>query len=178
MRRAQRSLRAFLRDRSAVSAIEFCIIAPVLVALFLGSITLFIGYSDSVTAEKASFTVADILARKTTVNTADLQVMDSLFQAMLPPSHGLTTFRISSVTMANGKLDVAWSWPRSPLAPLKKTELPGMKLPLVAEGDSVIVLETTAAYAPFVASVGLKAGRYDNMVANRPRYTSAIRKTD
>lgn len=178
MRWTTRRFRAFIADRSAVSAIEFCLIAPVLVSLFLGSVTLFLSYSDSVTAEKASFTVADILSRKTTVNTSDLQIVDALFQAMLPPSHGATALRISSVKKANGTLDVAWSWPRSPMVALKKSDLPTLGLPLLAEGDSLIVLETTVAYAPLMASLGVEGGQYRNMVANRPRFTAAILKTD
>lgn len=168
----------FLADRRGVSAVEFCLIAPVLILLFLGSVTLFTAFSNSVMAEKASFTVADLLSRKTTVTTGDLQTVDALFQAMLPKSHGTTTFRVSSVKMANGALDVAWSWPRSPLTALKKADLASLHLPGVAEGDSVIVLETTVGYTPLAASVGLSAGSYRNIVANRPRFTSAVVKTD
>ncbi|MBB3934440.1 hypothetical protein GGR05_000551 [Aureimonas phyllosphaerae] len=149
-----------------------------LILLFLGCTTFFIAFSDSVTAEKASFNVADLLSRKTTVSTAELQTVDALFQVMLPAGHGATTFRVSSVKMANGMLDVAWSWPRAPLAALKKTDLAALKLPIVAEGDSLIVLETTVAYQPIAASVGLSSGVYKNMVANRPRFTAGVVKTD
>lgn len=171
-------LRRFGRDRRAVAAIEFAILGPVLVALLLGCVALFVLFRESQDAEKATFTVADILSRKTSVDNAYLGTANALFLKMLPAPGARTEFRVSSLKKASGAFTVDWSYAAAPLGKLVAAQIPLASLPLVADGDSLLLVETRVPYEPMFASVGLPSGRHVNTAAVRPRFTAAITKSD
>ena len=54
----------FLRDRSGIGAIEFAIIAPVLLILYIGALQVTIGLNFAKKASRAAGTVADAVTRE------------------------------------------------------------------------------------------------------------------
>lgn len=172
------SKRRFGRDEAGVVGIEFAFIAPVLVLLLLGSTTLFSLMRDNGRCEKATFTIADLLSRKTDVNNTDLANMNQMFLKMTPASAASRTLRMTSIKKAAGKFTVDWSYAVSPLAKMTTTSIPITKLPEIADGDSFVLVETHVSYRPLFSIAGLVSGTHDKMAINRPRFTSAIVKTD
>ncbi|WAJ28932.1 TadE/TadG family type IV pilus assembly protein [Antarcticirhabdus aurantiaca] len=167
-------VRRFCQSKQGVAAIEFALIVPVLAAILFGSLMLFLLHQESNRAEAATFTVADIVSRRSTVNKAFLDTNYAMFLKMLPARASDVTFRVSSLKMKAGKTEVAWSYPISPLGPLTDVNALSGRLPSIAEGDSLVIVETTTAYTPVVGFFGLTAGQFANVAANRPRFTAAI----
>ncbi|MET0257310.1 MAG: TadE/TadG family type IV pilus assembly protein [Methylobacterium sp.] len=173
------SWRRWLDDRRGVAAIEFALIGPVLIILLLGCVTLFLAYRDSQDAEKATFTIADLLSRRTDpVDNAFLDTTQQLFLKMVSRSTERTKYRISSLTRVGGKFSVDWSYAVAPRTALRTADIPAASLPLVADGDSLILVETAVSYDPLFEGLGMTSGEHVNLAANRPRFIAAIAKSD
>jgi Flp pilus assembly protein TadG len=171
-------VRRFHRAEQGIAAIEFAFLAPVLILLLLGCVTLFILFRNSAAAENATFTVADIVSREVEVTNAKLEIDRGLFVAMLADSSATVGLRISSVKRTLGVYTVDWSYAVSPQVKMTVDTIPVADMPLVTDGDSVVIVESTVTYTPLFAYVGLSGGTYANIAMNRPRFTSAVAKTD
>lgn len=171
--------RRWLGDRRGVAAIEFALIAPVLIVLLLGCVTLFVAFRDSQDAEKATFTIGDLMSRRTDpVDNAFLSTTQQLFLQMVSRPAERTKYRISSLARSGGKFSVAWSYAVAPRTALRTADIPTDSLPVVADGDSLILVETAVSYDPLFGGLGLVSGEHVNLAANRPRFIAAIAKSD
>jgi hypothetical protein len=176
---ARRTLRptGFLRARGGASAIEFALVAPVLALVLFSAAALFLLYRESYRAEAATFTVADILSRRNTVDATFLNTTYAMFLKMLPADAAKAGFRVSSLKMTGRELKVDWSFPIHPLPALTDAKALSDRLPTIAEGDSLVVVETSVAYRPVIDLIGLGSGSHVNVASNRPRFTAAIAYT-
>lgn len=164
----------FRRADGGVAAIEFAIIAPTLSFVLLSTVSLFLMLRGQETVEMATFTIADIVSRQTTAGKTSLDVDYALFLKMLPGNAGAVQFRVSSLNKAPGGFSVGWSYAVAPMVKLTTAAIPASILPEVADGDSVILVETKVGYAPLYSTIGLSSGTYENVATNRPRFTAAI----
>lgn len=162
----------FNRSEHGVAGIEFALCGPLLVATFLGTVTLFTMFREAETSEKATFILADMISRQPDTKQSKLETFQSLFREMIPASHKSEAIRVSSVQKkADGKgtLTVLWSCAAAPFVPMTDPTIPKTSLPDLAEGDSFIVVETKVGYDPLFASVGLPSSSYEHIAVNRPR---------
>lgn len=112
-------LGAILRDRQGVGGVEFALVAPMLLVLYLMAFELTMGFSAAKKASLASNAVADIVAREEKVTKAFLGTMPDVARAIFvpyPPSNLLikvTAIKIDSAKAAK----VAWSWSSTGVAP-------------------------------------------------------------
>lgn len=104
-------LRAMLTDRGGAGAVEFALVVPLLLCLYLMAFQLTIGLSISKRASRTAAAIADYVAQQTTVTPAMLTDMTYLTQAMFTPyTPNNGTMKITGVTVdANGNPTVAWS---------------------------------------------------------------------
>lgn len=105
-------LGALLRDRRGSGAVEFAIIAPILLMLYITCFELTIGFSVSKRTTRAAASVADIVTQEKKWVKADLPKMMDVATAILSPylTNGLK-MKISGVTISSAKkATVAWSW--------------------------------------------------------------------
>lgn len=171
-------LKRFSEDKAGLAGIEFAFLAPVLIALMLGSISLALMFRDSKSAERAASVVGDVISRQTTVDASYLQTCYKLFTNMTGRGASAVGFRVSSLKKANGLLSVDWSYAVAPGIGLTDAELAKKTLPLVSDNDSLILVETTVAPSPLTTYLGLQFGGMANSIAERPRFTAAVVKTD
>jgi Flp pilus assembly protein TadG len=102
-------LKSFIRDRTGVSAIEFAMLAPVMIMLLLGTVEL----ADVMTADRkvtsVASTAADLVAQSISVDDADI---DDIFTAataiMNPYSAAAIEIRITSVNVDGTTTEVGW----------------------------------------------------------------------
>ena len=106
-------LHRFGSDRRGVGAIEFAIIVPVLLLLYLGAAETTIALSFAKRASRSAGTIADIVTQQSpSINKAFLAGMPAVATATFAPfgTTGLT-LKISGITIdASGKGTVTWSW--------------------------------------------------------------------
>ncbi len=143
------SLRRFAgrvrRDESAVAAVEFALVLPVMLTMLVGGAEL----ANAMTADKkvsqAAATAADLVAQDNEIRNAEMNdIMDALRAIMFPFTDQGLTIRITSVQAdAQGRLTVAWSDARgiAPRAAGAAVTLPQTQM--VQPGGSVIWAEVT-----------------------------------
>ncbi|MDE1990936.1 MAG: pilus assembly protein [Rhizobiaceae bacterium] len=107
-----RSLRRFGRDESGIGAIEFAILFPVLLMLYLGAFEITVGLSVEKRVSRAAGSIADILTQQSSVTKSVLATMPSVASAILAPyaTTGMT-LKITGVSIdSSSNATVAWSW--------------------------------------------------------------------
>lgn len=105
-------LRRFRRDERGIGAIEFAILFPVLLMLYLGAFELTVGLSVAKRATRAAGSIADIVTQQTSVTKSTLTPMPSVANAILAPYTATDlTLKITGVQLdASGSGTVTWSW--------------------------------------------------------------------
>lgn len=163
--------RGFRQDQAGASIVEFALLAPVLLAVFVGSVTAFDLFRNVQNVEKATFTIGDMLSRQSLVTPTTLKDMGDLMQHMvLTASDG--GIRVSSFVMKNGRFEQVWSEKRGENVPT--TPLPVDILPNIAEGDTVLLTESFVPHEAIVASFGFSDIVLQGRAVHRPRFMTAI----
>lgn len=110
-----RTMKRLKGDRQGVGAVEFAIIFPILLSLYITAFELTIGFSVYKRATRAAGTIADLASQPQTVNKAYLTTMNDVASAIFVPyqTTGMT-LKISGIQVdANKVARVAWSWDQS-----------------------------------------------------------------
>lgn len=150
-RSLSRLLKRFLVGRSGVAAIEFVVVAPVLLFLYLGGSELTIALNTSRRVEHVASTVNDLVTQSTSLTSNDLKGIYQVAASLLAGSTDGLKIRVTAVSIAsNGSGKVTWSCPTTGFAALSV----GAAFTLPAEiaarrSGTVIVAETTYSYVPF-----------------------------
>jgi Flp pilus assembly protein TadG len=104
-------LSAFRQDKSGVSAIEFALILPVMVAMFfgIGEVTSYMQAHSRMT--KVASTVADLVAQDTVISDDEMTNIFNCAEAIMQPFDSNNGWvRVSSIVAnAAGQTTVAWS---------------------------------------------------------------------
>jgi Flp pilus assembly protein TadG len=104
--------RRLAKDREGMGAVEFAIIVPILLMVYITSFELTIGLSVAKRATRASGSIADIVTQQTSVNKAYLKTMINAADGIFEP-YGITglKLKITGISIdASSKPTVAWSW--------------------------------------------------------------------
>ena len=105
-------LGGLLRDRRGSGAVEFAIITPILLMLYITCFELTIGFSFAKRTTRAAGSVADIITQQTSVTKAKLATMLDVASAIFAPySTTGIKIKITGITIdAAKKATVTWSW--------------------------------------------------------------------
>lgn len=148
-------LRAFLgrlgRNRDGVSAVEFAMIAPVMVLLYLGMVEISMALSVDRKVTNAASALADLVAQDDVITDDEMvDILNAGAAIIAPFDAGDFAVRISSVSMSLvGDVEVDWS-DASGMMPRAAGSAPTMPQGVMSAGRSVIWVEVTYAYeAPF-----------------------------
>ena len=133
-------LSRFFCDRRGVAAVEFALIAPILILSYCGLAELSIAMMAERRAAHSASVVADLVAQSGAVTPTTLADIYTVGNAIMTPfPSSALKMRITSVTAdVNAIPKVAWSNGNG-LAPLTKTNtVSGFPANFLAAGDSVI----------------------------------------
>ena len=105
-------LRRLAADRRGVGAVEFALIAPLLLSLYITSFEITMGLSVSKRVTRSAGAIADLVTQQTSVDKTFLattkDMTDSLF---FPYAADDLSIKITGVTLdGSGNPTVAWSW--------------------------------------------------------------------
>lgn len=105
-------LRRLLRDRRGVGAVEFAIVAPLMIMTYIGAFEISVAVTMSRKVSRASSTVSDLLTRNETINAATLASMADVTKNVVAPfSQNGYTLKITGIAVDTaGKATVAWSY--------------------------------------------------------------------
>jgi Flp pilus assembly protein TadG len=143
----QRSLlRRLFGDERGVSAVEFAMVAPILIAFYMSMTEFCQGFMAQKRMGHVSAMVADLIAQEDWVTPAMVDDIFDIGGLIMKPFPTTTLHqRVSSVTSVNGVPTVDWSRAEGMTARVVGST---MTLPadLVAAGESVVVAEVTYDY--------------------------------
>lgn len=182
MRRTALSMRRMGRDPRGVSAIEFALIVPALILLYVGTVE--IGNALTVyrrTAQVAA-TAADLTAQVRSVSKSDIQDIQAAASSILTPySTGPLKIVLSSVVADddnNGKVD--WSCANKGGARADNSSY-NVPAGLTEPNSSVIVAEIEYTFTPLVGLTTIfSPGSFEmtRTFYTRPRRSMKVAKTD
>jgi hypothetical protein len=167
-------------DRAAIST-EFVLILPLLLWWYVGSFAFYDAFRDYNVTVKASYTIGDILSRQTEIDNDYIDGLETLLEFMTAGSGAW--LRVSSIRYnSDEEYEVEWSYATDDHtvvtdARIYTWEYDEDVLPIMAEGETIILSET---YVPFTPAfnVGLSARWMSNLVVTRPRFTSQVVNDD
>ncbi|EPX80906.1 TadE/TadG family type IV pilus assembly protein [Litoreibacter arenae] len=168
----------FVRDTRASATVEAVLIMPLLMAWFVGSFVFFDGFKNRNTAMKASYTIGDILSRRTEGATAQyIDNLQDLFDSLAYTS-GSSAIRVTSLTWNGKKHRVLWSHSTKSKLPVHTNDtVRGSafrnRIPLMAVAETVILVETFIDYNP-AFNVGWSHHLFENFVVTSPRFASCL----
>ena len=104
-------LRHFGRDARGVSAVEFALLLPMMIALYLGGVEISSGVSIQRKVTLTAGTVANLTAQSTTLVTADVSnILNASTSILSPYSTTDATATVSCIAIdSTGRAKVSWS---------------------------------------------------------------------
>lgn len=156
-------------DERGVSAIEFALLAPILIAFYFGMAEFCQGYMAQKRMGHVSAMVADLVAQEEVVATANLDdIFDIGGLIMKPFSTTALKQRVSSVTRTAGVARVVWSRGDG-MTSRAVNEVIVLPADLIANGESIIVSEATYDYDSPVDYLMPGITRFSHIYYLRPR---------
>ena len=116
------TVRRLAQDRKGAGAIEFAILFPVLIMLYIGAFEITVGLSVSKRATRAASTVADVVTQQQSVTKSALAQMPSVANSIFVPYNTTSlTLKITGITIdASANAKVLWSWAQDGTVPYAK----------------------------------------------------------
>jgi len=171
------SLISLRRDESGVAAIEFAMVAPILLTLFLGAVE----FSQALTLDRRVTTVAssiaDLVAQAEQVSTSELDDIMNIGRTIMETAlvsqyndSDLDITVISVVSDADGNIEVDWSYDRSGSQPYANgSSYPNLPANLLGPSASVVVTEVSYDFDPPVGKYLTDGIKLEERAFLRPR---------
>jgi Flp pilus assembly protein TadG len=143
--------RTFARDRRGVAALEFALVAPVMVFCYLGVSILAGALLVQRRVEHVSASLADLVTQQATTAPSELADICTVSNTIMQPystTAAALQMRVSSIQEdANGNLTVGWSYNcQGTTALTKGSTYSGPASAYLARSQSIVLAETTYTY--------------------------------
>ena len=164
-------LMSFKRNDSGVSAVEFALLAPMMIGLYLGGVEVSEGISVDRKVTLAAGAVANLAAQGTTLSTADMtNVLDATSTIIAPYSAGPLKITLSCINIdANKVATVKWSVTRNGTARSGSITLPSA---LQVANTQLVFGEVSYSYTPTVGHMIKSAINLSDTMYMAPRITA------
>lgn len=175
--RIKRFIAGFARRDDGTIAIEAMIIMPIMFWTFLSVFSIFETYRTYSINQRAAFTIGDAISRETApIDDAYLTGQYQLFQ-YLSNATGDSALRVSSLVWneQDDRFYRDWSKVRGPRPELANEDVQSWatKLPVMPDGERVVLVETWAQYDP-PFQTGLEQREIRNFIFTRPRFAPRV----
>ena len=178
MRAPFAQMRRFLRDETGTLLAEAVIVLPLMLWAYMALFVYWDAYRSINTVQKASYTVSDMVSREmVTLNAQYVPGMRDLMRYLIGRNQDIK-LRVTSVAWsdANKRFEVDWSRsPDSKMPQLTTATIADLayRIPKMADGDRVMLVETEVAYHP-AFNVGLSDSTLKQFIVTRPRFVPKI----
>jgi Flp pilus assembly protein TadG len=171
-------LRRLTADERGVSAVEFAMLLPLMLSLYLGSVEISQGIGADRKVTLTARTVGDLVAQVSSVSDAEMTNSLNAGSAVMAPfalSHLKVT--VSSVSIdANGKATVDWSDSLNGTARAKGSTVT-LPAALNVPNTSLIWSEVQYAYTPTIGYVVSGTLTLKDQIYMRPRLSATVART-
>ena len=171
-------LRGFAQETKASASVEAAIIFPVIFWAYAAMFTYYEAYRAQAVAEKAAYTISDMISRETDAITPTYMTnARNIYKDLSGLSPGETALRVTLLRWdgEQNRFKVDWSKRRGDIPRLRTRDVGEYDelLPPLVANERIILLETASDYDP-AFSVGLAPRIIETFVYTRPRFTPQI----
>lgn len=167
---------AFLRDRRGASAIEFAIVVPLMLAMYLGTLELGQGIETNKKVARSAAMIGDLVTQSTSLTKSQIDGILVVGESILQPyNRSRPSITITALRFNNATPPLAFvAWRRKIVDGVtsgtwSSTETVAVPTQLQTAGTFLIRVETDLNYIPIMTAVGdLKALGYKSAFANLP----------
>jgi len=174
-----RRISAFRRDHKGMSAVEFALLAPLMLIIYMGVVETSEGIAIQRKVTLTARSVADLASQTTSINNADMTNMLSAASAVVAPfSASKLKVTVSAVDIdANGIAKVVWS---DSLNGTKRATNSTVTLPpaLNVPGAQLIWSEVTYNFMPSIGYVITGPLNLFDEIHMRPRLSEKVNRLD
>jgi len=164
-----------VQDRQGLALVEFAIIAPLFLLMFLSGYVLFDALSANRKVTTVARTVADLTTRYSSVTSSDLStIMAASTQILWPYSSSHATVRVSQLLVASGtSATVVWSQAQNTTA---RSVGSTVTIPsgLADTGSYLVLGEAGYAYTAPISYRGFSTMTLSQSIFMVPRKSSSI----
>ncbi|HXF53736.1 MAG TPA: TadE/TadG family type IV pilus assembly protein [Hyphomicrobiaceae bacterium] len=175
-----RSIRVLLFRKDGVAAIEFAMVAPLMLLLFVGSVE----FSQALTVDRRvsqiASSTADLVAREKSITTADMEgIMDIIDHLMSPYDNSrlrVTLLNVYSAINNASDVKVCWSYNHNGGANTY-SDNQSYSLPsgILGKGSSAIVAEVVYDYQPLIFNMFIESVfRMEEKFYLKPRLSNSV----
>ena len=167
----------FAKDTRGVSAVEFALLLPLMLTLYLGGVEVSQGVSIDRKVTLTARTVADLVAQVASIDTAGVNAALGASAAILAPYPDTSAkITVSVVTIdANGNAKIAWSATKNGTA---RSVGSAVTVPdaLKVPSTSLVWGETSYTYTPSIGYVVTGNMALSDQIFMRPRLSETVTK--
>jgi Flp pilus assembly protein TadG len=166
------------RDEGGVSAVEFALLLPLMVMLYLGGVEISQGLTIDRKVTLVARTVADLAAQVSSISNADMtNILNAASSVLAPYSTTDAKVTVSQVSIdGNGRATVTWSDSKNGTArsPGSVITLPSA---LNVPNSSLIWGEVSYDYKPVIGYVITGTMTLTDQIYMRPRLSDSVTRT-
>lgn len=178
---ARRFARALGRETGGVAAVEFALVAPLLITTYFGicEISTYINADRKVT--QVASTTADLISQYVQVSNAEINDVFKAADALIAPfsSTGMTII-VSSVRRENDQFKVTWSDGHNITARATNSTIsvPDANLIPKDSGQTLIIAEVTYVHRSPISTVFMEGAPATDVFYLKPRRVLAIQRVN
>lgn len=166
---------SFAQDRRGISAVEFAMLLPLMITLYLGVVEVTQGVAIDRKVTLTTRTIADLASQVSSINNAEMTNLLNASAAVIAPyDQSKLKVVISAVTIdANGTAKIAWS---DTLYGTKRTVGSTVTLPAVLNVANTTLLwsEVSYTYTPQIGYVVTGTLNLSDQLYMRPRLSETV----
>lgn len=172
---AARRMALFLSDRRGLAAVEFALILPIMLLLYLGGVEV----TQAVTIDRKLTltvrTVADLASQSATLTSSDVtNILNASVAVMAPYSNSKVKLTVSAIDIdSNGKATVAWSRTLNGTARSKGATVT-VPSNLKVANTTLVWSEGSYAYKPTIGYVLTGTLNLEDQLYMRPRVSDKV----
>jgi Flp pilus assembly protein TadG len=166
-------------DRRGVAAVEFALLTPVLLLVYLGGFEASQAVATFRKLSDMTVELANITAQYTTMSNTDVTSVEAAStQIMAPYTTSNAAIVVSEITTdANSNATVTWSVPYNGATALTKGASYTLPSGMVTASTSYILVKSTYTYTPSIGSAYIGAIPMTDQIYMLPRQSTSITYT-
>jgi len=171
----------FTKNVKGVAAVEFALVAPILIFLLIGSLAVIDGLRARQAYNQSATIIVDLMARQTTVNDGSIDLFFATARSLLGRYDKAANYRASITSIENEfdsdddpTLSVLWSRTSDGQEELRDEDLQNFNLPTLSEGETVILVSIVGDYTPLFTTANLQLFTLENNAVRRPRFVTQV----
>ncbi len=176
--RMPQAFRRLARDRRGVSAVEFALLAPMMIGLYLGCVEISDGVSADRKVSLTAATLANLTAQVATISNSDMTNILTASSAIIAPySASNLKITVSCLNIdSTGKVTVEWSDTKNGTARATNSVVT-IPAALAVPNSHLIFSEVSYAYTPTVGYTITGTLSLSDQMFMTPRLSATVART-